>query len=341
MKKGEIAFCIRDKVYRERLVRCWMYHYKHIYHVHVFSDIQEIVQKEKKTYKVIITDFYECIEIKKMQEIAEDILVLWEKESDITEIEKQEGVICTSKYQEVYKMEEKVKMQIESSKNLIKDERYLSRKSRKVGVFSVDYESMQMPFAALIACEYGEKEETLLINLQAYSGLQFESLLEEEGIFGLEDLMTMSSKDVYSKGRLYGAIGHEQNWDYIYPPKNTELLSEGNDELYQKIIEMMAKEFDYRNIIINFGETFSGMSDLMEICDDFYMLVSKYHTMSAREKDFQKELKRKGKDVFIQQIKRIEMPYVHLKDYSDWKKVLQQWRWSEVGDMLRKYIWAG
>lgn len=338
MGKMTIALCAGEKEYKERFEKCWMNHYKHQYDLYLFSEIQELLQTDSKEYEVILTDIVKEDDLKELKQLGKKIIVLCERESDITDLEEMQEIVFVAKYQELYKIEEEVKCQIKID---VTSNKNISKKSKVVGVFSLDCEGMQMPFAALAACEYGEKTDTLLINLQAYSG--FETGMEEEiaDFLGMEDLMAMSATETYSSGRILGTIGHEQNWDYIYPTRNAEFISEGDGQLYQKIIELMVKEFGYQTIIINFGTVFSGMSELFESCEEFYLLVPKEESLSWRERDFRKDLERKEKKVFAQQIKRIEIPAVFWSECRDWKGLMQKWRWSEIGDKLRKYAWAG
>lgn len=330
-----VALCIEEKEYKERFENCWMHHYKHQYDVYLFSDIQELANTDTKEYEVIVTDHVTKSGLNELRKRGRKIIVLWEKQSDISDIKEIEEVVFVAKYQELYKIEEAVKHQIiiDESSNKEKENNY-----KVVGVFSLDCERMQMPFAALAACEYGEKSDTLLINLQAYSG--FESEVEISDVLRMEDLMTMSATGTFSRERVYGAIGHEQNWDYVYPPRNAEFLSEGDGNLYQKIVELMAKEFGYQTIIINFGAIFSGISELFEYCDEFYLLASKDGS-SWRERAFRKDLERKEKVLLIQRIKRIEITTLLRQENQDWRRLMQKWRWSEMGDKLRKFIWEG
>lgn len=339
MRKTTIALCLGEREYQERFEHCWMNHYKHQYDVYLFSEIQELLQADIKDCKVILTDIVKTTELEKLKQLGIKIVVLWEKESDFADIEEMEDIIFTAKFQELYKIEEEVKHQIRKDEISHIGNGCDPKDCKVVGIFSLDCESMQMPFSALAACEYGEKTETLLINLQAYSGFVTEK--EEVEVLGMEDLMTMSTTEAYSRGRLFGTIGHEQNWDYIYPTKNAEFISEGDGQLYQKIVGLMIKEFNYQTIIINFGTVFSGISELFERCDEFYLLVSKENNFSWREREFQTDLERKEKNAFIQQIKRIEIPSAFRYESGDWRSLMQKWRWSEIGDKLRKYVWVG
>ena len=77
----------------------------------------------------------------------------------------------------------------------------------------------------------------------------------------------------------------------------------------------------------------------MDSCDGFFLLVSGRDRQSEREIAFYEELKRQGKADLVEQMTCIEVPYWIEKNDS-WKKTIQQWRWGEIGDQVRRYIQA-
>ena len=92
---------------------------------------------------------------------------------------------------------------------------------------------------------------------------------------GLEDLLSAVTTGNYSRGRMLECIRHGANWDYVCPSQNTQSLAEGSKELYEELIKILAEEFQYQKIIINFGTIFMGSLDIMEQCQRVYLLTGK------------------------------------------------------------------
>lgn len=338
MQRAKIEVCMKDREYQARFVKCWMNHYQEYYELHIFTELNEMRYVEVETEKIILIEGYSEKEIEDVVKENNMILILGE---DCVNTEEKEHLLYTEKYQEVYKIEQKIRdiLRRENIGNRIS--RNLKEKYRLVGIFSLDCEKYQLPFAALTALEHGEKEHTILVNLQAFS--EVDSVEEANGIspLGMEDVLTIAETERYNDSRILGAIGHEQNWDYLFPVKNTECLAEANGERYQNVLHILANNLGYKVLILNFGVIFEGFFELMEQCEEFYLLTDKREEISWREQMFHDELRRRGKETFLQQITKVEMPKHFCGMSMNWRSLVQQWRWSMVGDCLREAMREG
>lgn len=333
-KKIKLAICSKDVEYRERFIRCWMHHYKSEYEIYAYETVKEIIISNRTLHHVIITDYVENEDIEVLRERQEKVIVLY-SEDVANSSEEVDFLVCEHKYQELYKIQKTVQ-------GLVKEKEGISSKKREckmIGVYSLGCENQQIPFCAMAASEYGEKGKTLIINLQQNSGMETDIEAAFDS-FGMEDVMTISETGIYTKARLFGAVGHEEKWDYIYSVKNSECLAEATNEMYERMIEVLVREMQYENIIINFGTVFPGMYRLMKGCDRFYFLVNKSDKRNYRENVFLKELEVRGFEDFIQKMIRIEIPVVNQWE-NGWKQIARQWRWSSVGDHLRWSMWEG
>lgn len=332
MSKKKLGICIRDKDYEERFVRCMMNHYKEQYEIHVLSTLLEIIQFQERIFEAIITGDEEAASMVSLAKKGQDVLILKEKE-EIEEV--QEHLAYAEKYQEVYKIVEELRKLTE---NHTKEAGELTKTYELVGISSFSSERLQLPFAAVSASVYGENHSVLLVDLQPFSGIESEESSEGD-LLGMEDLMSVAATGIFTKSRILGAIAHEQKWDYVRPVKNSECLVEANEDIYLKMIDMLANEQGYDVIILNFGAVFSGMFDLMDRCHTFYYLEEKGKSSPWREQIFSCEMKRRGKDRFFEKIVRMELLPPPGKEL-EWKHISQQWLWGTVGNQLREYIWA-
>ena len=328
MKKTKLAICMADLEYQTRFVSCFMNHYNHQYELHVFTTSQQMEESNPMEYAVIITGEYTTDELAIFVEKGEIILKL--EESFGKENVLEEKIICTEKYQEVYKI-------VELIQRLVADKTQGNRLRNTgcewIGVYSLTQEMYQAPFAALLGKIYGEQQKVLVLDLQSYSGLN--TMECEMGAMGLEDLLSVAQTGNYSKGRVLECIRHEFCWDYICSVQNQQCLAEGTKELYESMIEMLVQELGYEVIIINFGSMFMGQLDLMEMCHCTYLLNTKCSEGGWREQVFEKELLRQGKENLLQAIRKIEIVQNAGKEVT-WRSLAEKWTWGQIGEMLRQ-----
>jgi len=330
MGKVKLAVSIGDEKYMQRFCKCLINHYNDQYEIHMFATLAEV---EKTRYEAIITG--DC-DVKKVVDLigaGEKVIYLQESLDDdiaalVTEEEREKRhLVFVDKYQEVYKIMDQIKTIIDINSKVGKHAG--EREVRRIGIYSLVTELAQLPYGAMLADIYGEQHSVLLIDLMPYSGL----MRLEEGS-SIEDLLVAVTTGNYTKTRILSGIGHMQKWDYIYPAKNAENLAEGNREAYEAIMEILVQEQGYDIIIVNFGEIFPGVFDIMDSCQEFHMLETKETTNSWRERDFINEMERKGKNSFLNRIVRIKVPTISCGT-GDWIKQAQRWLWSELGDHVR------
>lgn len=333
MDKVKLAICMKDLEYQARFVNCLMNHYKHLYEVHVFTNLEELKMTKPLEHSVIITGEYSTEELANFVERGEKLLFLAEEilgdENSVSE-----DVTYAGKYQEVYKITEIIqRLTADSTTSQIQSTKESGCKW--TGIYSLSKEKYQISFGGLLAEIYGEEEQVLLLDLQAHSGLMEQEA--EVPHMGLEDLLSVATTGNYSKGRILECIGHESNWDYVYPVKNTECLVEGHWELYQTLMKILEKELKYQRIIINFGTVFPGQLEMMEHCDSLYLLCGKEMGDNWREDAFRNELHRGDRDQLIQKIKQIGLPIIPITG-GTWRTLLEKWRWSSLGESMRQMI---
>ena len=333
MEKTKLAICIEDEEYKQRFVKCVMKHYKELFEIHVVNQMCKSKEESIEEFGVVIIgdDNEKRSDFSKQQVF----LVLQENGGEEYK-DTNERIHYTKKYQEVYKIIEELQKVV--SRNIYEEKKGIEENViQRIGVFSLTKEAMQIPFAALLAEILGENHHILLVDLQPFSG--FSTEIETEGVLGMEDLLSIASTENYTINRLTASIGHEQKWEYIYPVKNTSCLSEVGVERYQKMLQILEKEYAYTYVIINFGAMFSGMIELMESCREVFFLTEKKEEQNYREQNFCEEMNRGGKDKFLQRILWTEIP-VGLLKIGSWRQLSKQWLWSSLGDSLRERYWV-
>lgn len=327
MEKIKLAICMKDLEYQNRFVNCFMNHYRQQYELHVFTNLDHLKQSKPLEYAVIITGEYSTEEMASFVERGEILLYLVEEDLG-------DNQNSTEKYQEVYKIAEKIGILAAGSR---KNKSYSSQPGgyQKTGIYSLSQEVYQIPFSALLAKYYSEKQKVLVLDLQSYSGLQDQ--VGDAVTMGLEDLLSVAVTKNYSKGRVLESIRHEPIFDYVSPVQNSQSLVEGTQELYQTIMDMLAREFGYERFIINFGSAFYGQVELMKACEEFYLLTEKDDSGQWREKCFLQEMKKWGNAYFADAIHKISVPST-TKYEKDWRAVVEKWCWSPFGESMKQAL---
>lgn len=329
MGKTKLGICMLDMEYMNRFIKCVMKHYRDSYEIHVLKQEASVEDENLEEMDIIIRD--SCLEAGG----REPCLILQEEPIEVDE-ELSETIHYTDKYQEVYKIMEFVDLLAQKERIQTKIVAGIGR-PQLIGVFSLSKEAMQIPFLVLLAEILGEKHKVLVVDLQPYSG--FSTGLEVEAdTLGMEDVMAMAMAETYTPSRLASSIGCEQKWDYIYPAKNVLCLAEGDMVLYQKIIQLLQKERGYEVVILNFGSLFTGVLEMMAVCDSFYMLIEENKNHGWRERVFIKELEHQEKSDFLEKIQWVGIPTTLLRE-ENWRDTMMNWLWDEMGDQLRKSYW--
>lgn len=330
MSKTKLAICMADLEYQARFVSCFLNHYNHQYEMHVFTSFLQMEESTPMEYAVIITGEYTTDELTIFVEKGEIILRL--EENFGKEDAMEERIICTEKYQEVYKIVELIERLV-ADKMSSKGKRLQNTRYELVGIYSLSQEMYQAPFAALLGKIYGEQQKVLVLDLQNYSGLT--EMECEMGSMGLEDLLSVAQTGNYSKSRVLECIRHESNWDYICSVQNQQCLAEGSKELYEAMIEMLVQELEYDVVVINFGSMFMGQLDMMERCKYTYLLNTKTGESAWRETVFERELHRLGKENILQALRKIEIAQNVSREVT-WRALAEKWTWGQLGEMLRQ-----
>lgn len=321
MGKEKLAVCIGDENYRERFVQCLMNHYRHRFELHVFRSPEEVCNAQWPVGGLLIGSDYSQAELEPLHKYQDSFLYLQEEE----ELPWARNV---EKYQEVYKI-------VEAAAGKGESEQFpVAERTSIIGVCSLTAPQLQLPFAVLMTQLMGEEKKVLLLDLQPYSGLR-NSCQEEQA--GLEDLMVVATTGVYSRSRVMAAIRHEKPWDYVYPVRNSVNLKEGGYEVYHRILEILSQELEYDAIVVNVADGISGGTELLAECSKVYLLHAKTDVGVWRERDFTDEMERQKKDALLHRIDRVEIPAVL---GSDWEKTAEQWRWNELGNLIRARIWG-
>jgi hypothetical protein len=175
----------------------------------------------------------------------------------------------------------------------------------------------------------------LLIDLQENSGIS--QMVDCQGEVGIEDMLVMAESETYSQSRLLSCIGHLDRTDFVYPTSNTECLCEVQNGTYQKLFQLLWHEMNYGTIILNMGSRFVGFFDLLDSCNEIYLMKSRGGLGQWREKEFYSELELRGNDHIKENLREITIPLMQTPMVS-YERLVEQWKWNEFGDSIRRMM---
>lgn len=339
MQKKRVGVCIEDAEYESRFTNCLMNHYRNQLELHIYTGLDQLLAMDSTNMDAIIMS--DCIKAQEtMDEIVNQlkvpIIYLLDFEEEKACFDEKEGtVIILEKYQEVNYIIDEILKNIGNEIRDVKECGRIRVKTRVAAVYSLSENEFQLPFTVTLGSILNEKERVLVVDLQENSGLT--QLTSREDAPGLEELMIMAESGKYSYGRMASCIGHMDGIDYIYPMVNSESLCELNASICLKLIQLLCQELDYDVILINLGARFLGFYEVLNKCQDIYLMQKKGGLYQWRELEFLSELSARGYKQIIDKIIRIDIP-VMTNPITSCERLIEQWRWNEFGDLIRNVI---
>ncbi len=337
MQKVRLAVCIRDQEYANRFTNCLLGHYGSRFELHLFTGAVQLLEAQPESYDVLLcSDRAEELE-KILGKWQIPVVCLLEEEQErelYAHMEDAEGRLCfVDKYQEVNRIVDEILKRIGDEIRNVQQTGSISPRCRLAGVYSLSENEYQLPFTVTLGSILGEQERALILDLQENSG--FSQLAGRGGNMGLEELLVMAETEKFARGRLMSCIGHLDRVDYIYPVENTECLCEAALETYLKVLQMLTQELDYGVIIINFGARFVGFFEVLNRCQEIYLMQKRGGLCQWRESEFMEELEAKGYQELMQRMTKVELP-IMTEPAVSCERLVEQWKWNEFGDCIRK-----
>ncbi len=335
MPKSRLIICIEDTEYERRFTNCLLNHYKDQFELHIYNTMEFLERTNPKSYDVAICAG--CLEqILQMDNTKGiPILYLYDMDENISnDIRLEVQLSFAEKYQSVNLIVDEVLKLIGNEVREISS--YItSDKPQLLAVYSLSGSEFQLPFAVTLGSILGDRYKTLLVDLQENSGLTKMSSEKKES--GLEDMLVMAESGKFSKTRMISCIGHLENFDYIYPPDNSECVCEISYSTYKTLFLMLTRELNYQLIIVNLGGRFNGFFEMISESQKLFLLVKNGGLVKWREMEFCRELEQKGHSDIQDKMEDVELPLIQ-NPGMDCERVVQQWKWDEFGNLIRTLL---
>lgn len=338
---------MEDREYRNRFTSCLMQFYGKNMELHIFEELEQIQNQDLEFADCVIlegqkgqiTDFLQnfskeaAVWKQKVLYLQEDEDFSEELQRDLLEQNALAEVVIVDKYKNINEIVEYVR-RIHPTEIKIASENIPGKnQARLLGIYSLSDSGRQLPFAITLGNVLAEKEKVLLLDLQENSGIR--EYCGNTWDMGLEELAVMAGGKESSFGNLSSCIGHIERMDYVYPARNCESLCEIDAEVYQRLLEVLLTRVSYDVVILNFGTRFQGFCQIFSSCSKVYFLEGKTLMSQWRKKEFLEELEQKGYGEKHHRIQSVELPLELCSTGFTCQKLVEQWRWSSFGDLIR------
>lgn len=334
MQRIKLALLIGNLDYRSRIAAHLLAHEKERFEMHLFSAVEQLEADLGQYDAVLCAD---CLQDAGVlaQKRREPFLYLIDQEDSQNLVQDQmERLHFIEKYQSMNGIIDEILGNIGTEIQQVQETGNIRRKTTLMSVYSLAENEYQLPFLVTLASVLGEQNRVLILDLQENSG--FSHLIEEPGTYGMEDLLAMAESNHYNKSRLMACVGHMEQADYIYPVQNTECLCETSGQVYVRLLQMLMDELDYSIILLNLGSRFVGFFEVLNYCQQIYLMTKNGGLCQWREFEFMEEVSRRGYDNLSDRIAKIEIPILAVPTTCE--RLVEQWKWNELGDMIRHMI---
>jgi len=195
--------------------------------------------------------------------------------------------------------------------NVKEDVEYLCYKQnmRVIGVYSPVKRIGKTSFALTLGQLLGADKRVLYLNMEEYSGLT--------GVLGgsykgdLLDAIFYQRRDSGNlKYKLQGMTCRLNNLDYISPAMFSEELKNVKGSEWIEFIENIRQRMDYDVLILDMGDTVSGLTSLMEKCSVIYMPQKHDFFSQGKIMQFEEYMRNLSKDWVTDKIIKIDLPEI-------------------------------
>jgi len=206
-------------------------------------------------------------------------------------------------------------------------------KKELIGIYSPSHSLSQSPFALTLAHQSSHDKRVLYVNFGECAG--FSQWFMKEFTKDLGDLLYMLSTNANNfHGKLASVIYTMEQFDYIPPISDPQLLCETGAEEYLLLIRYLMEKTEYETVILDFGIMIPGFFSLLEQCTTVYLTRCRDPLTKGPKEHFLEAAKRAGRGELASRMQDIVLPDMSIKSAQE--PILQQWIWGSVGEAVRK-----
>lgn len=190
------------------------------------------------------------------------------------------------------------------TENLI---RVADKEARIIGIYSPVGRCGKTSFALCLSFALSDEAKTLMISLDEYSGVF--RYIAADADSDLSDVIYAYRQGTYSWSRLVHTVYAFGTMEYIPPVRYPEDLFAITPNQMCELIKQIANEGGYEYVVLDIGSYGKRASDILEICDEFYMPDDESEISGVKIDEFVSMLKSSGMGDIIAKYDKLRLPY--------------------------------
>lgn len=211
-----------------------------------------------------------------------------------------------------------------------------ARKTQMYGVYSPVGRTRKTSFALTLGEVLSEKKNVLYLNFEEFAG--FEELFQTKYRADLSDLIYFSrQKEEGFIFRLNSVIQTFHELQYIPPALSPADIREVSGEEWLSFLDGIVRCCEYDVIILDLSEQVDELFQILKHCDRIYMPIQEDPISQAKLAQYEKLVQMLELSEILDKTSKLKLPLQTLqKDDS----LIRQLIWGEMGDYVRKLLWA-
>ena len=175
-----------------------------------------------------------------------------------------------------------------------------------LGIYSPVHRCGKTTLALSLGLARAARGKTLLLSLEEYAGVY--GRIAAESSNSLSELLLAHCTGRYRWSELQSRLSSFGALKLLPPVRSAEDLSLLPPEELAALVQRIADESAYRNLILDFGSFGRRALELLEICDRVFMPVLGDPLSALKLASFREYLERSGREKLLEKIETMELP---------------------------------
>ena len=175
-----------------------------------------------------------------------------------------------------------------------------------LGIYSPVHRCGKTTLSLSLGLARAARGNTLLLSLEEYAGVYGQ--IAPDGAESLSELLLAHCTGRYRWSELQSRLSSFGALKLLPPVRSAEDLSLLPPEEFASLIQRIADESAYRNVILDFGSFGRRALELLEICDRVFMPVLGDPLSALKLASFREYLQKSGREKLLEKVETLELP---------------------------------
>lgn len=324
--RRHIAVCDHEILYACHLIEYLVQHEHVLTELRAYSSRDSLLRDGRSTETALLIISESDYRAEEMDGRFENILIL--KESGQTGCE---GHLCISKYSPMEIIVGRIRElcpELEEGSDLFT----AVGQTRIIGAYTPIGRCLQTTFCLALGQLLGRTAKTLYLNLEACSGIG--EILGETAGESLRDLIYFTDcAGTKAGGRIVSMASRIGTLEMLPPASSLIEMQAVSSAQWQGLMEAIAENTEYEELIIDFSDSVNGLFGLLEQCDVIFTIRRTDAVSRAKQKQYDETVMRMDtEDIFRRSVS------LTLPDFPDLPENPEQLPDCSLTDYLREEV---